>query len=119
MLVDAFFFQFINDLDFRCNAGMIGTRLPEGIIALHSLPADQNILHGIVKCMAHVKFTGNVRRRDHDGEGFLCFIHFCMEILLFFPLAVKAIFNALGIVGLGEFFLHIFSSLRLIKKALN
>src|SRR3712207_7908233 len=43
--------------------------LPERVVALHPAPADQHILQGVVERVADVEAAGDVRRRDHDGEG--------------------------------------------------
>ena len=51
------------------DAGMVGTRLPEHVLALHPVPADQDVLQRVVEGMAHVQGARHVRRRDHDGEG--------------------------------------------------
>ena len=82
MLVDALFFQRLNNLYLRGNAGMVRARLPQRIIALHPLIADQDILHRIVQCMSHMKLSGDIGGRNHDRERFLCMIHFRMKVFL-------------------------------------
>ena len=83
---------------------MVGTRLPQCIVSLHTLETDKDILHSIVKCMSHVKLSGDIGGRDHDGEGFLCFIYFCMEVSFFYPLGVKSVLDLFGIVGFSHEF---------------
>ena len=51
------------------DAGMVGARLPQRIAPLHPPPAGQRILQGEGQGMAHMQAAGDVRRRDHDGEG--------------------------------------------------
>ena len=51
------------------DAGVIGARLPQRVATLHPAPADQRILDGERQRVAHVQAAGDVRRRDHDGEG--------------------------------------------------
>ena len=53
----------------RGDAGMVGAGLPQRVAALHAPPADQRVLHGEGQRVAHVQAAGDVRRRDHDGEG--------------------------------------------------
>ena len=40
MLVNALLFQLIDNLNLRCDRRMVGTRLPQCLIALHSLKSD-------------------------------------------------------------------------------
>ena len=67
---------------------MVGSGLPQCIKALHSLETDQDILHGIIKRVSHVKLSRNVGRRDHDGKRSFSFVHFGMEIFLIQPLLI-------------------------------
>ena len=67
-------------------AGMVCARLPQRLIALHSLVTDQDILHGIVQRMSHVQLAGDVRRRHHDGKRLLAPVYLRMKILLIQPL---------------------------------
>ena len=55
---------------FCCDGGVIGTRHPAGLEALHPLFAYQHILNGVVEHMAHVQHTRHIGRGDHDGVGF-------------------------------------------------
>ena len=52
-----------------CDACVVGAGLPERVIALHPLPADQDVLQRVVEGMTHVQDAGNVRRGDHDAVG--------------------------------------------------
>ena len=51
------------------DAGMVGTRLPQRIAALHAAPADQDVLQRHRQGVTHMQGAGDVRRRDHDGVG--------------------------------------------------
>ena len=53
----------------RRDAGMVGAGLPQHVAALHPPPADQRVLDGEGQRVAHMQAAGDVRRRDHDGEG--------------------------------------------------
>ena len=67
---------------------MVRSRLPQSLIALHSLITDQDILHGVIQRMAHMKLSGNVWRRHHDGKWFLVRVWLSMKILLRKPFVV-------------------------------
>ena len=109
LLTDAFFLQFLYDLDLCRNAGMVCSGLPERIVALHPLKADQDILHGIIQRMPHVKLSRNIWGRDHNRKRGFGMINFRMEVLLIKPLLVKSVFNPFGVIGLCKFFAHIVS----------
>ena len=51
------------------DAGMIGARLPQHVLAAHALEAAQNVLQRIVERVAHVQRAGHVRRRNDDAIG--------------------------------------------------
>ena len=50
---------------------VILARLPQRVMALHPVPARQDVLQGVVEGVAHVQNAGHVRRGDHDAEGFV------------------------------------------------
>ena len=53
----------------RRYAGMVGSRLPQHVLAAHALVAAQDVLQGIVERMAHMQRAGDIRRRNDDGVG--------------------------------------------------
>ena len=66
----------------RRDAGVVGARLPQRVVALHAMPTDQEVLHHVVHRVPHVQRAGHVRQRHHHdvafatrvgegGEGFL------------------------------------------------
>ena len=67
---------------------MVRTRLPEGIVALHTFKTNQDILHRIVKRMAHVKLSRDIGRRNDNRKRSLRLVHFRMEILLIQPFLI-------------------------------
>ena len=85
---------------------MVRSRLPKCVIALHPLKANQNILHGIVKRMSHVKLSCNVWRRNYDCKGFLRSVHLCVEIFLIQPVLIDSFLYALRVIGFCKFFAH-------------
>lgn len=89
---------------------MIGARLPERIVPLHSFIADQNILHGIVQRMSHMQLSRDIRRRDNDGKRFLRLVHLGVEIVLVHPLLIQSVLQPLRVVGLCQFLAHVVPS---------
>ena len=106
MLVNSFFFQLVNNLDLCGDCRMVSSGLPQRLIALHSLKTNQNILHGLVQSVSHVKLSGNIGRRHHNGKGFFIWIYFCMEITIIHPFFVQTLFQSFRIVRLCKFFAH-------------
>ena len=76
------------------------TPTDEERVALHSLKADDDVLHRLIQRMSHVELTGNIRRRDHNRKRKLRMIHLRMKILFLFPVLVNPVLNGLRIVGL-------------------
>ena len=99
MLINSLFFQRFDNFYFCCDGSMVCTWLPKCIVSLHSLITDQNILHGIVQCMAHMQLSCDIWGWNHNGKWFLGMIYFGMEILLFQPFGISAILNVLGIIS--------------------
>ena len=91
------------DLDLGCDAGVVGARHPQSLVALHALGADQDILKGLVERMAHMELAGYVRRRDNDGIGFLFRVDFGMEEAGVVPEAVQLVLDRFRVVGLRQF----------------
>ena len=85
---------------------MVRSGLPQRIITLHPLEADQDILHSLVQGMAHVELSGNVRRRDHDGEGSFAVVHLGVKIILVQPALIDGILHTLRIIGFCHFLFH-------------
>ena len=80
---------------------MVGAGLPQCVVALHSLIADQDILHGVVQCMPHVELSCDIWGRDHDSEGSLTVIYLRMKILFVKPLLIQSVFYAVWVIGFG------------------
>ncbi len=98
---------------------MIRSGLPERVISLHPLKADDDILHGLVQRVSHVQLTGDIRRRNDNGERLFAVIHLGVEILLLFPLLIQTVLNLSGIVCLGQFLFHNTSSMSVLMPVLN
>ncbi|OQB54517.1 MAG: hypothetical protein BWX98_02292 [Candidatus Aminicenantes bacterium ADurb.Bin147] len=48
------------------DAGMVRPRHPEGVVAGHPAPADEQVLHDVVHGVAHVQGPGDVGQGHHD-----------------------------------------------------
>ena len=97
VLCQAFGSHFLNNLQFCGNGCMVDTGYPQCIVASHSLPSDQDILHCVIQGMAHVQLTCDVRRGHYDTKRFFGFVNFCMEIFLFHPCVVKSFLYNRGV----------------------
>ena len=106
VLVDAFFFELVDNLDLSCDCRMVGSRLPQCFISLHSLETDQDILHGLIECMSHVELSGYVRRRHNDCKWFFIWIYLCMEVSVIHPFLIKTFFQPFRVISLCKFFAH-------------
>ena len=51
------------------DAGMVGARLPEHVLAAHALEAAEHVLQRVVERVPHMQRAGDVRRRDDDRVG--------------------------------------------------
>ncbi len=89
---------------------MVSARLPERIVPLHPLIADQDVLHSIIQRMSHMQLSRDIWRRDDDGKRLLRLIYLGMEIFLVHPFLIQPVFQPLRIVGLCQFFTHVVSS---------
>ena len=57
------------------DAGMVGSRNPQGVVPLHPVVSHNHVLKGVVKTVPHVQNASNVRRRNNHSvlyiRGFL------------------------------------------------
>ena len=63
--------EFLLDDVLRGDPGVVRPGHPEGVVALHAVVADQDVLQGIVERVPHVQHARHVGRRDDDAEGLL------------------------------------------------
>ncbi len=108
--LDAFGLQHALDHHLGRDARMVGAWLPQGLIALHAVIADQDVLQRVVERMPHVQAAGHVRRRNDDGirltVGALAprATGLCgSERAALLPFLVSAGFHLFGMVGLFQF----------------
>ena len=105
----AFGSHFLYNFQFCGNTCVVNAGNPQCIVASHSFPTDQNILHGVVQCMAHMQLPSDVRGRHYDTIRFFAFIDFCVEIFSFHPHRIESVLYCCGIKILCQFS-HVFSS---------
>ena len=53
----------------RRDAGMIGAREPQAVLAAHPVVANQDVLQSVVQHVPHSQAAGNIRGRDDDREA--------------------------------------------------
>ena len=99
-----------NDFYLGGNGSMISTRHPECLIALHTFHADEHVLNGLVQCVAHVKFAGNIWRWNNNGERFFIRIYLGVEISAVQPELVYAALHLRGVIGFVKFSAHLIFS---------
>ena len=80
----------------RSNTRVVSTNLPQGIITLHTLEANQGIHDGILEGVPHVQAARHIRWRDTDavrrtGTG-------RREVAIGFPMLIPLLFNGVWIV---------------------
>ena len=102
-------FQLTFNNDLSCDTGVVGSRQPHRVVAVHAVEAGQGVHHTVVEGVTHMKDTGNVRRRQLDRERGLAFCKAGLEITLFFPEGIPLGFNRSRIVTLSEFFVLCFA----------
>ncbi len=95
----AFLAHGLDNFRLRRDGGVVGARNPQGAVALHSAPADQNILQRFVQRMPHMKLPGDVRRRDDNRIRFFLRIAFGVKIFSFQPETINPVFHFLRIIG--------------------
>ena len=106
--VNSLFLQLIRNLHLGRNCCMVRSRDPEGIISLHSLIADQDILQCIVQRVPHMKLSGYIRRGHYGCKRFSASVYFCMKIFVLTPFVIKFWFNLFWIVGFFQILAHVF-----------
>lgn len=86
----------------RGDAGMVGSRKPEGIPALHAAPANQNVLQRIVQRVADVQGARDVGGRDDNRIGLSGRVGSGAEVAMVDPIWAPSGFNGLRFVGFTE-----------------
>ncbi len=82
---------------------MVGPGNPEGAVAAHAVPAEEDVDLRLLEHVAHVKAACDIRRRQQQREGGLCAVAFGwsgdVEQLFVHPIPGPLIFKLGGVVG--------------------
>ena len=87
----------LNHLSLSCNRGMVSTRHPKGILALHARTADEDVLNGVVEHVTHVQDARHIGRRDDNAIGFTLVGH-ALEQVVRFPILIPLVLDLFGVV---------------------
>ena len=68
--LDAFASEFLYHFGLSGDRGVVSARHPEGVLALHTGTAHQDVLNRIVEHVPHVEHTSHIGWRNHDRIGF-------------------------------------------------
>ena len=82
------------------DAGVVGSHLPEGVVTLHAMVANERIHDGLLKAVTHMQGASDIGGWNRDRERF--FTALWREIAIFFPGLVPAVFYACG----RKYFIH-------------
>jgi hypothetical protein len=89
--------------DLGGDAGMVGARLPQGVVAAHAVVAGQGIHEAVLEGVAHVQGAGDVGRRQQDAVERLVLLPAHAVVAGAFPVGIPAFFDFVGFEGFGEF----------------
>ncbi len=84
------------------DAGVIGARQPQGIVAAHAVIAGEDILQSVVEGVTDVEDAGDVGRRDDDRERGPPRLHLRREAVVFQPVPQPFFFDQGKIVPLAQ-----------------
>ena len=84
------------------DGGVVDAGQPEGRVAHHAMPANEDVLHRVHQRVAQVELAGKVGRRHDDHERVSLRVVVGGEISGLFPHAVEARLDGGGIVGFGH-----------------
>lgn len=93
----AFGIELTFDHHLRGDTGMIGARLPESVIAFHTVITGQQIHNGVIKAMSHMQTAGDIGWWQHNGVRRALTRRF--EFTILFPLLIPALFYCIGGIG--------------------
>ena len=98
LFLDALFAHCLYDLGFGCDGGVVGTRQPQSAVAGHALPANEDILQGLIQCVTHVQLSGDVWRGNYDGVRLFLAVHVGSKAAAVVPHLIDAVFELLRLV---------------------
>ena len=98
LFLDALFAHCLYDLGFGCDGGVVGTRQPQSAVAGHALPANEDILQGLIQCVTHVQLSGDVWRGNYDGVRLFLAVYVGSKAAAVVPHLIDAVFELLRLV---------------------
>ena len=90
--------QFALHHDLGRDAGVVGAREPQGLVALHPLAPDRDVLQQLLEGVADVERPGDVRRGQDDAERLLPAVRRGVEVAASLPFGVPARLDLGGLV---------------------
>ena len=90
-------------LDLGGDARMVGAGNPQGVEALHSLVAHQNVLERFIQGVSHVELSGYVGGRNDHRKGGGGIVDVGREITLVAPVLVDPVLKVRGGIYLRKF----------------
>jgi len=99
--LDALALQVALDHHLRRDPGMVGADHPQGVLAVHSRAADEDVLERIVERVADVEAAGDVGRRHDDGERFAIVARRAEQAAIL-PMRIPARLDRAGVESLGK-----------------
>jgi hypothetical protein len=79
------------------DSGVVGPGDPQSLSPLHTAPADQNVLDGVVETVTHMQLGGHVGRRHDDDVGLALAVGIGPEVAVLEPARVAGFFERLGV----------------------
>jgi len=102
MTGQAFLGQFLLHHILGGDAGMVRSRHPHGVVALHPPVADHDVLKGVVEGMAHVQHARNIGRRNDDGKLRLVTAVDGVEKVVVLPVSIPLLFGRVRLENLAQ-----------------
>ena len=96
-LVNTLLCEHLHHLGFGGDAGVVGTRHPAGVLALHAGAAHQHILNGVVEHVTHMKYSRNIGRRN-DYSVRMTTVRFRMKQFLLQPKSIPFFLYGMRII---------------------
>ena len=106
------FLELALDDDLGRDAGVVGARHPQRVVALHPVVAHQRVHDRVLERVPHVQRAGHVRRRQLDAERGPGGIERRLVDAALFPQRPPVRLDGGGVEGLGEFGHGVFSRTR-------
>ena len=106
LLVNSLLFELVCHLHLCGDGSVVCSRDPQGIVSLHPLIADQDILQCVVQGVAHMQLSCDVRGRHDSCKGFSAPVYLSVEVFVLTPLVIQFRFNLFWIIGFLQILAH-------------